>query len=121
MVVLVVQGGVEGDRNEGCRPDTVGRVDNEATSQACQTIANEVGRQRDQDLVAKGPSERLVKELRQDLRPDDVLRVGDRLCRVGHDGNQHVLFLVEAAGVQVVTCAKESETPVGYHFLPCFA
>lgn len=67
-----VEGGVEGDCNQRLWPHAVGRVDQKTATNTCQTVADEVGRQCDHELVAEADSPRLVEELRKILNPDDV-------------------------------------------------
>lgn len=116
-----MEGAVQGNRHQGGGPHAVGWVDEETARETGEAVADEVGGQADEDLVAEAAGVLLVEHVGQDLRPDDVLRVGERLGRVGHDGDEHVLLLVEAAGVQVVLGAEEGELVGGHELLPSLA
>lgn len=74
-----VEGGIQGNGDERLRPDAVRRVHEEATADARQAVADEVGGQGNEDLVAKAERPGLVEELRQVLDPDDVVCVGGGL------------------------------------------
>lgn len=84
-----------------------------------EAIANEVGRERNQDLVGKALGVRLVEVLGQDLGPDNVLGIRQTLGSVGHNGNEHVLLLVEPAWVEGDLVTKNVENSVGHELLPC--
>src|SRR3569833_934706 len=109
---LLVEGVQQSDGGEGVRPDAVGRVDQELAADSGESIAEEVGRQADQDLVEEVASIALVEILREVLDPDDVLGEGGRAGDGRHDGDQEMLLLGERTGVQAVPGPEEGESPV---------
>lgn len=66
-VLVAVEGGVQGDGHQRRGPDTVRRVHEETTAETGQTVADEVGRQRDEELVAEVGGIRHVEELGEPL------------------------------------------------------
>lgn len=59
--------------------------------------------------------------LRQELSENDVGGVRGIEPRVGHDGREHMLFLVEISiGVQADSLASDRDTLVGHPFGPGF-
>lgn len=59
--------------------------------------------------------------LRKDLSPNDILSIRDRLRYVGHDGDEHVLLLVERPWVETVLDPEKGESPVRHEPFPRFA
>ncbi len=112
LLVVLVESRVQGNGDQGLRPDTVRRPNQEAAADAGETVANEVGRQADEDLVGEGAGVRLVEILGQVLHPDDEVGVRAAPTHAGHDGDEHVLLLGEGAGIQTVAGAKQGEPPV---------
>lgn len=108
-----VERGVKRDGNQGCRPDTVRGVDEETTANTRNTEADEVGGQGDENLVNDVRRIGLVKVLRQNLDPDDVVRVRGIVGDVCHDGDEHVLLLGERPRVKSMAGAKEGDAVVG--------
>lgn len=111
-VAVGMEGTVERNGDKRLRPDTVRGVDEKSSAETSQTVANEVGREGSEHLVGEAASPGLIKPLRHDLNPDDVVGVGGRLGDGGHDGDEHVLLLVEGTGVQAVASAEEGESPI---------
>lgn len=108
-VVAVVQCRVEGNGNEGRGPNRVDGVDEETSGNTSHTVTDKVDGQREEDLVGELGGVRLVEVLRQVLGEDDVTGVRGGETDGGHDGDHHVLLLVEWTWVERVSRAEESE------------
>lgn len=67
-----MEGAVQRDSSHICRPDARRRVDEETTSDASQTVAQELDGERRRDLVAVVGGPRLVEKARQALDHVDV-------------------------------------------------
>ena len=121
-VFFVVEGSIERDGDQGSRPDTVRRVNQELSGKASKTISNEVGRKSVQEHVSKATSVLLVKVLRQHLYPDDVVGVGRAARGICHDSNQHMFLLIETSRVQVDSLFGERnlDFSFGHPLLPSF-
>lgn len=63
----------------------------------------------------------MIEVLRKNLCPHDVLRVRQALRGIRHDGNKHMLFLVEATRVGIVRDAHDAELIRRHPPLPCLA
>ena len=112
-----MEGGVEGDGDERRGPDAEGRVDEEPATQTSQAVAEEVGGQGHEDLIPEADGPGLAKVLRQVLDPDDIVRIRRALRDAGHDGDEHVLFLVKRSRVQAMPHAEQSDSPVRQRLL----
>ena len=108
-----VEGLDQSNIGERRRPDGDTRVDEESTGQASQTIPNEIGADRAQELIATTVGERLVKVDGQRLSGYDVVGVRRGERDGAHDGDEHVFFLVERAGVQAVLATEQAEPIIG--------
>lgn len=83
-IPLAVESAVQSNGDEGLWPYTIRRVYQESSADSRETVADEVARQGNQDLIAKVDGPRLVKEVRQKLDPDNVVSVRRALCDTGH-------------------------------------
>lgn len=117
-VVFLVECRVQRDCDQRRRPQTVRWVDEELSGQTSETVSDEVRRETDKDLVAKASGILLVELEGQDLSPDDVLSVRQTLSHSGHQGDEHMLLLVESTRVETVLNAEKSKAPVWYDLLP---
>lgn len=97
------------------------RVHEELSRQARNAVSDEIGAQSSQNLVSKMRSILLVEILRKELRQDEVRGVGSAEADVRHDGNQHVLFLVELSWIQAVARSEEGKLPRRHDGLPGLA
>lgn len=92
---------------------THGRVDEEATGETSHRESDELGRDREEELIPGVRAEDvLVEELRKALDEDDVCRVDTDSSserNVRHDGNEHVLLDGELAWVKRPFLAEEGD------------
>ena len=110
-VRLVVERLVERDGGQVEQPDAVLRVDDEPTAHSSESHADELNRETGEDLVAERLGPGLVVEDGQLLDDQDVHRVGREHSDVGHDGEEHVLLLVERSRVERRVVPEQPEPP----------
>ena len=112
-VCFRVESPVQCDSGQVRRPDSPRRVDEETTGKTSETVANEVGRKGNEDLVAKAASPCLIEVDGEVLHPDDESSVRGSEPDISHDGDNHVLLHVELARVEAPRVTESGEFFLG--------
>ena len=112
---------VQRDSGQVRGPDGTRGVHEETAGKTSQTVADEVGREGNEDLVDKATGPRLIEVDGEVLHPDDISGVRGGEPDIGHDGDNHVLLHVELARVEIPRIAKSGELLFGEDNLEQFA
>lgn len=119
-VGIAMERRVEGDSHERRGPYTIRWVHEESPADTSQAVADEVAGESDGDLITEVDGPLLVEELRQELNPDKIMGIRRALGNTGHEGNEHVLLLVEWTRVQAVANSPEGKSNIRQSLLPKF-
>lgn len=103
---------VQSNRDKRGRPYTIRWVHQEPSADTSNTVADEVSRQCNEDLVGNVGGVRLVEILGKVLDPDDVVGIWRVVGDISHDCDEHVFLFGEWSRVQTVASAENCEAPI---------